>query len=108
TNPTLHPTTPARLLSGSNIQKLNLTRELSHPPDLIIAAHPTYGLDVSTTDRIHRLLLQRRDDGAAVLLVSEDLDEIRALADRIGVMYGGELIGVMPAGPDRGHSGLLV
>src|SRR5947208_2143046 len=102
------PRTPARLLSGGNIQKLILARELAHRPDLIIAAHPTYGLDVSTTDRIHRLLLERRDEGAAVLLVSEDLDEIRILADRIGVMYGGELIAVMPAGTDRGTIGLLM
>ncbi len=102
------PRTPARLLSGGNIQKLILARELAHRPDLIIAAHPTYGLDVSTTDRIHRLLLERRDEGAAVLLVSEDLDEIRTLADRIGVMYGGELIAVMPAGTDRGTIGLLM
>ncbi|TMJ05309.1 MAG: ABC transporter ATP-binding protein [Bacillati bacterium ANGP1] len=102
------PRTPARLLSGGNIQKLILARELSHRPDLIIAAHPTYGLDVSTTDRIHRLLLQRRDDCAAVLLVSEDLDEIRALADRIGVMYGGELVAVVPAGTDRETVGLLM
>jgi len=97
-----------RELSGGNIQKLILARELSHRPDLIIAAHPTYGLDVSTTDRIHRLLLQRRDDCAAVLLVSEDLDEIRALADRIGVMYGGELVAVVPAGTDRETVGLLM
>ena len=102
------PRTPARLLSGGNIQKLILARELSHRPDLIIAAHPTYGLDVSTTDRIHRLLLQRRDDGAAVLLVSEDLDEIRALVDRIGVMYGGELVAVVPASTDRETIGLLM
>ena len=54
------------------------------------------------------MLLERRDEGAAVLLVSEDLDEIRILADRIGVMYGGELIAVMPAGTDRGTIGLLM
>ncbi len=102
------PRTPARLLSGGNIQKLILARELSHRPDLIIAAHPTYGLDVSTTNRIHRLLLQRRDEGAGVLLVSEDLDEIRALADRIGIMYGGEVVAVVPADTDRETIGLMM
>jgi len=102
------PGTPARLLSGGNIQKLILARELSQRPDLIIAAHPTYGLDVSTTNRIHRLLLERRDEGAGVLLVSEDLDEIRAVSDRIGIMYGGELVAVVSAETDRETIGLMM
>jgi simple sugar transport system ATP-binding protein len=90
------PAVDARVLSGGNIQKLILGRELSADPSLIIAAHPTAGLDVSATDAIHRLLLQRRRDGAAVLLVSEDLDEVLALSDRVGVMFSGRMVGVLP------------
>lgn len=88
---------PARLLSGGNIQKLILARELSSHPGLIIAAYPTSGLDISATDQIHRLLLQRRDDGAGVLLVSEDLEELLTLSDRVSVLFGGEVMGTVPA-----------
>jgi simple sugar transport system ATP-binding protein len=100
------PRQPARLLSGGNIQKLILARELSAQPSLIVASHPTAGLDVATTERIHRLLLEHRDRGAGVLLVSEDLDEILALSDRIGVMFEGRLVAVVPAGTDRQQIGL--
>ncbi len=89
--------TPARLLSGGNIQRLILARELSGRPGLIIAAHPTSGLDVSATEQIHTLLLRRREEGAAVLLVSEDLEEILTLSDRIAVMFGGEIMGIVSA-----------
>jgi len=91
------PATPARLLSGGNIQKLILSRELSDRPGVIIAAHPTSGLDVSATEQIHTLLLERRSQGAAILLVSEDLDEVLALSDRIVVLFSGEIIGVVAA-----------
>jgi simple sugar transport system ATP-binding protein len=91
------PHTPARLLSGGNIQKLILARELSGRPGLIIAAHPTSGLDVSATEQIHTLLLRRREEGAGVLLVSEDLEEILTLSDRIAVMFGGEIMGIVSA-----------
>ena len=87
--------TPARLLSGGNIQKLILGRELSNHPRVIIAAHPTSGLDVSATEQIHSQLLRRRSEGAAVLLVSEDLDEILALSDRIVVLFGGHIVGAV-------------
>ncbi|MDR7506421.1 MAG: ABC transporter ATP-binding protein [Armatimonadota bacterium] len=97
---------PARLLSGGNIQKLILARELSAHPVLIIASHPTAGLDVATTERIHRLLLEHREREAGVLLVSEDLDEILALSDRIGIMFEGRLAAVVPAGTDRQQIGL--
>jgi len=89
--------TPAKLLSGGNIQKLILARELSGQPGLVIAAHPTYGLDVGATELIRQLLIRQRDSGAGVLLVSEDLDEIMSLSDRIAVMFGGEIMGVLPA-----------
>lgn len=103
------PSTPARQLSGGNIQKLILGRELSGHPGLIVAAHPTSGLDVSATEQVHMQLLQRRRDGAAILLVSEDLDEILALSDRIAVMYSGEILGVVPAEEaDREGIGLMM
>jgi simple sugar transport system ATP-binding protein len=103
------PETPARLLSGGNIQRLILGRELSAKPSVIIAAHPTSGLDVSATEQIHSLLLRRRAEGAAVLLVSEDLDEILALSDRIAVMYSGEVLGIVEAAEaDRERIGLMM
>lgn len=85
--------TPSRLLSGGNIQKLILARELAGSPKLILAVHPTYGLDIGATDQVHRVLLERTQGGAGVLLVSEDLDELLSLSDRVGVMVGGSLLG---------------
>ncbi|RLG63277.1 heme ABC transporter ATP-binding protein, partial [archaeon] len=89
--------TPAKLLSGGNIQRLILARETSGKPRLIVAAHPTYGLDVGATEYIRRLLLKFRDGGAAILLVSEDLEEVLSLSDRIAVMFEGEFMGVVDA-----------
>jgi len=88
---------PARVLSGGNIQKLILGREISGEPSLLVASHPTYGLDVGATEYIRRRLLERRERGSAVLLVSEDLEEIFELADRIGVLFAGRLMGIVPA-----------
>jgi simple sugar transport system ATP-binding protein len=102
------PHTLAKALSGGNIQRLILARELSAHPALIVAAHPTYGLDVSATNQIHQLLLQRRDAGTGVLLVSEDLEEILRLSDRVGVMFSGELVGIVPTGTDRGTIGMMM
>lgn len=103
------PHTPARLLSGGNIQKLILSRELSARPLVIVAAHPTSGLDVSATEQIHALLLRHRREGAAILLVSEDLDEILALSDRIAVMYSGEILGIVDAAEaERERIGLMM
>jgi len=87
--------TRARLLSGGNVQKLILARELSGEPKLVVAAHPTYGLDVGATALTHDLLLAQRERGAAVLLVSEDLDELLQLCDRILVMSGGRVAGIV-------------
>jgi simple sugar transport system ATP-binding protein len=81
--------TPAKFLSGGNIQRLILARELSESPKLIIASHPTYGLDVGATENIRRILLDQKEKGSSILLVSEDLDEILALSDRIAVIYKG-------------------
>ena len=91
------PTDRARTLSGGNLQKVLLARVLANQPDVIIAPQPTRGRDVSATEYVHNQLLEQRVRGAAVLLISEDLDEIMALSDRIAVMYEGEIVGVLPA-----------
>lgn len=101
--------TRARLLSGGNVQKLILARELSGEPRLVVAAHPTYGLDVGAAALTHQLLLQQRERGAAVLLVSEDLDELLQLADRILVMSKGRVAGIVTsAEADREQLGLMM
>ena len=82
-------------LSGGNIQKLILARELSRKPAVLIAAQPTRGVDISATEYIHRILMEQRSAGVAILLISEDLDEILALSDRIAVMYEGNVVGVI-------------
>ncbi len=86
---------PLKGLSGGNIQKLILGRELSGDHSLLVAAHPTYGLDVGATEYIRRLLLEHREKGKAVLLVSEDLEEIFELSDRIAVMFDGRVAGIV-------------
>jgi len=87
--------TPIKNLSGGNIQKLILARELSRRPRVLIAAQPTRGVDIGATEYIHNQLLQQRADGLATLLISEDLDEVQALSDRIVVMFGGEIMGIV-------------
>ncbi|RMG99010.1 MAG: ABC transporter ATP-binding protein [Chloroflexi bacterium] len=88
--------TPARLLSGGNLQKLILARELSREPEAIIAVYPSRGLDAGATEAVHRRLIDERDRGSAILLISEDLDELLSLADRIVVLYEGQIIGEVP------------
>ena len=83
-------------LSGGNLQKVMLARELAGKPSLIIASQPTRGLDVGAMEYIHQRLLQERERGAGILLISEDLDEIFALSDRIVVLFEGEIIGEAP------------
>jgi general nucleoside transport system ATP-binding protein len=85
--------TRARLLSGGNLQRLILAREIETEPSLMVAVQPTRGLDVGAIETVHRLLLDRREKGAGILLISEDLDEILALADRVDVMYEGRIVG---------------
>ena len=87
------PATPARLLSGGNLQKVVLAREFSGRPRLLVAASPTRGLDVGAIETVHAYLRDAAADGVAVLLISEDLDEILVLADRIAVMYEGAIVG---------------
>lgn len=85
----------AKNLSGGNIQKLILARELSRQPVVLIASQPTRGVDISATEYIHRILMEQRSTGVAILLISEDLDEILALSDRIAVMYEGNIVGIL-------------
>lgn len=87
------PATPIKSLSGGNIQKLVMARELSRKPRVLIAAQPTRGVDIGATEYIHRRLLAERVAGTAIMLISEDLDEILALSDRILVMYEGQIVG---------------
>ncbi len=89
--------TAVKLLSGGNIQRLVLARELSGDPRLIVAAHPTYGLDVGATEQIRQILLHQRDRGAGILLISEDLEEVMTLSDRIMVMFEGKEMGILDA-----------
>ena len=86
---------PARMLSGGNLQKLMLARELSDDPKAVIAVQPTWGLDVSATQFVRETLLEQRDRGAAILLVSDDLDEILTMSDRIAVIHNGRLMGIV-------------
>lgn len=100
---------PVRLLSGGNLQRGVLAREISQDPRVLVAASPTRGLDVGATEAIRKLLLDQRDRGVGILLVSEDLDEIRALSDRILVIYEGRIVGeVDPASFDLETIGLLM
>lgn len=88
---------PVKLLSGGNLQKVILARILSQEPRVILAVQPTRGLDVGATEFVHKLLLDLRDRGVGILLVSEDLEEILALSDRIAVMFRGEILGTFTA-----------
>jgi simple sugar transport system ATP-binding protein len=108
--------TPVRMLSGGNLQKTILAREITAGEDLapdqatlLVAVHPTRGLDVGATESVQRTLLEQRARGTAILLISEDLDELLALSDRIAVMYEGEIMGVVDAaGADVAQLGLMM
>jgi ABC-type uncharacterized transport system ATPase subunit len=98
----------AETLSGGNQQKVVLARELSRPLTLLVVAQPTRGLDVGSMEFVHRRIVAERDRGAAVVLVSTELDEVLGLADRIGVMYRGKIIGEVPGGTSAEEIGLLM
>jgi ABC-type uncharacterized transport system ATPase subunit len=103
------PDTPARKLSGGNLQKVILAREISSTPQVIIAAYPTRGLDIGATENVRNILVDERNEGVAILLISEDLDEVFALSDRIAVLYEGEIVGIVPrAEADRESIGLMM
>ncbi len=100
---------PASSLSGGNKQKVVVAREMSARPRLLMAAQPTRGVDVGSIEFIHRRIVEARDAGAAVLLVSAELDEILSLSDRIAVIHAGKVVAEMPAaGADRTRIGELM
>jgi simple sugar transport system ATP-binding protein len=82
-------------LSGGNQQKVIVAREFSRPIKLLLAAQPTRGLDVGSIEYIHRRIVEKRDEGTAVLIVSTELDEVLALGDRIAVMYHGRIVAIL-------------
>ncbi|MGN0204365.1 MAG: ABC transporter ATP-binding protein [Coprococcus sp.] len=98
----------ARALSGGNQQKVILARELDDHPEVVIANQPTRGLDIGASEYVRQKILDARNDGAAVLLVSADLEEILQLSDRIAVIYGGRIMGILPAGADTASIGMLM
>jgi general nucleoside transport system ATP-binding protein len=101
--------TPVRFLSGGNQQRLLAGRETRVASRLLIAVHPTQGLDIGATEELRRVLMEQRNRGSAVLLISEDLDEVLTLSDRVAVMYGGRIAGECDAGAvDREEIGLLM
>jgi len=103
------PGTPVSALSGGNVQRLILAREISAGPRAILAFHPTRGLDVGATEGVHRALLDQRRAGIGVLLISEDLDEILQLSDRVAVLCGGQIMGIVrPADVTAEQIGLLM
>jgi len=89
--------TPIKGLSGGNLQKALLAREITAGGDLMVAVHPTRGLDIGATEWVQRKLLDQRRKGAAILLISEDLDELLSVSDRIAVMYEGRIMGIVDA-----------
>jgi simple sugar transport system ATP-binding protein len=96
-------------LSGGNQQKLLIGRELEGNPKVIVAVHPTRGVDIGATETIRELLREQRRNGAAILLISEDLDELLALSDTIAALFEGRITGVVPAkGADPEEIGLLM
>ena len=86
---------PVAFMSGGNIQKLLIAREVMLNPSIIIASYPTHGLDIGATESVHRILLSECEKGKSVLYVSEDLDELFEVSDRIAVMYDGKIVGVV-------------
>jgi simple sugar transport system ATP-binding protein len=109
--------TPARNLSGGNQQKAILAREITagknltagDEPPFLVAVYPTRGLDVGAIETVRRELLEQRAQGVAILLISEQLDELMALSDRIAVLHGGEIMGIVAAAEaDIEHLGLMM
>ncbi len=98
-NFSIYPSDPDHLageMSGGNQQKVIIARELAGDPTFIVAAHPTRGLDVGAAQYVHESLIHERDKGAAILLISFDLDEIYQIADRIAIIYGGKIVDIQP------------
>lgn len=99
---------PISTLSGGNQQKVILAREMSRPLRLLLASQPTRGLDVGSIEFIHERIVAERDRGTPVVIISTELDEVLALADRIAVMYRGRIVGIVEGGADRDVLGLMM
>lgn len=99
--------TPVRLLSGGNLQRVILAREISGLPAFMVAVQPTRGLDVGAIEGVHRLLLAQREVGAAVLLISEELEELLSLSDRVYVIYEGRIMGEVKVEGGEADEGLV-
>ncbi|MBD1926351.1 ABC transporter ATP-binding protein [Trichocoleus sp. FACHB-90] len=102
------PHTYVGKLSGGNAQKVAIARELSRSPQIVLAAQPTRGLDISAIEYVHQQLIAQRDAGAAVLLISTELEEILNLSDRIAVLYEGAIAGIVDANADVRYLGLMM
>jgi simple sugar transport system ATP-binding protein len=102
-----HVSTPVRLLSGGNLQRVILAREISGMPSFMVAVQPTRGLDVGAIEGVHRLLLAQREAGAAVLLISEELEELLSLSDRVYVIYEGKSMGEVKIGSAEPDESLI-
>src|SRR5262249_11354293 len=100
---------PARALSGGNQQKLIISREFDLEPKLLLVSQPTRGVDIGAIEFIHRKLIGLRDAGAAILLVSAELEEVLSLSDRVLVIYQGKIVGeIDPAKVNQEEIGLLM
>jgi general nucleoside transport system ATP-binding protein len=95
-------------VSGGNQQKVVIAREIAGTPEVLVAAQPTRGLDVGAIEFVHRRLIAERDAGRAILLVSLELEEVRALADRILVIFEGRIVGELPPTAGEEEIGLLM
>jgi len=100
-------TTPVRLLSGGNLQRVILAREISGLPNFMVAVQPTRGLDVGAIEGVHRLLLAQREAGSAVLLISEELEELLSLSDRVYVIYEGKIMGEVRVGSGEADQSMI-
>ncbi|MBN9327135.1 MAG: ABC transporter ATP-binding protein [Cellulomonas sp.] len=102
------PEQPAERLSGGNQQKVVVAREMSRPLRLFVASQPTRGVDVGSIEFLHRRIVAERDNGTPVLIVSTELDEVSALADRVAVMFRGRIVGIVPGDTPRDVLGLMM
>lgn len=104
-----NPEANAKSLSGGNQQKFIVGREVGHDPRVLVASHPTRGVDIGSIEFIHNRLIELRDSGVGILVVSSKLEEIQKLADRIAVMYEGEFIDIVdPEAVSEAELGLLM
>ena len=103
-----HAELPAATLSGGNQQKLIFARTLAEPKDILVVFNPTRGVDINASEEIHQELLTRRSEGAGILLISTELDEIFLLSDRIAIMFEGRIVGLVSPDTSREKIGRLM